>query len=253
MSPKTAALLEQMVAALRQCPGRGRRAAASNPPASHSPQADPASPRPSHSAPRSPASLFMPPMPSPPTDRAALERLCRYGLRAPFSQQRLAWRRRRSGPLPPAPALAYRSGCYPTGARSSSTFSVDSPPWSRHRTSHLVRYHGLFANRSRWRSRLPRPPLVGDDSQPEASTAAAKLAPRPTDPESDGGTPRPSRPPNRRARRQWRDSPLDPPPPSASCAISPADALLGAVAAPGLLRRRAALSQVLHPDGRASP
>ncbi len=90
-------------------------------------------------------------------DRLALERLCRYGLRAPFAQGRLA--RRSDG------RIVYhlrRPWPHAQGATSLVLEPLDllrrlaalvPAPYS-----HLVRYHGAFANRSRWRPRLPPPP-----------------------------------------------------------------------------------------------
>lgn len=90
-------------------------------------------------------------------DRAGLERLCRYGLRAPFSQERLVLREdgrvvyflRRPWPdkggvdslvLEPRELLRRLAALVPA-------------PYT-----HLVRYHGVFAGRSKFRRRLPAPP-----------------------------------------------------------------------------------------------
>ena len=87
-------------------------------------------------------------------DRTGLERLCRYGLRSPFSQERLArgddgrvvytlrrpWPRRggvRRLVLEPHDLLRRLAALAPA-------------PYA-----HLVRYHGVFANRSRARRQLP--------------------------------------------------------------------------------------------------
>jgi hypothetical protein len=106
------------------------------------------------------------------TDRAGLERLCRYGLREPFSQERLA--RRADGlvvyhlrrPWPHAEG-ATRLVLEPLDLLRRLAALVPAP------YSHMVRYHGLFGNRSRWRSRLPSPPalLVGPDPGGEAGRA----------------------------------------------------------------------------------
>ncbi len=90
-------------------------------------------------------------------DRLALERLCRYGLRAPFAQGRLA--RRTDGrivyhlrrPWPHAQG-ATALVLEPLDLLRRLAALVPAP------YSHLVRYHGAFANRSRWRPRLPPPP-----------------------------------------------------------------------------------------------
>jgi hypothetical protein len=93
----------------------------------------------------------------PPEDREALERLCRYGLRAPFSQERLSRRAdgkvvyelRRPWPhargvtqlvLEPLELLRRLAALVPAPGRQ------------------MVRYHGCFANRSKLRPLLPAPP-----------------------------------------------------------------------------------------------
>ena len=111
-------------------------------------------------------------------DRAGLERLCRYGLRAPFSQERLSLRGdgrvlyhlRRPWPnehgvtcllLEPAELLRRLAALVPA-------------PYTN-----MVRYHGIFAGRSQWRARLPAPPRVeaesecGSRTEPEGDGAAA--------------------------------------------------------------------------------
>jgi len=95
-------------------------------------------------------------------DREGLERLCRYGLRSPLSLERLS--------VDPDGQVHYQL----------------SKPWFDGRTeivldpiafmrrlaalipspyTNLMRYHGIFANRSRFRKRLPPPPSVEDDQQ----------------------------------------------------------------------------------------
>ena len=92
-------------------------------------------------------------------DREGLERLCRYGLRSPLSLERLS--------VDPDGQVRYQL----------------SKPWFDGRTeivldpiaflrrlaalipapyTNLVRYYGLFANRSRHRDRLPPPPTAED-------------------------------------------------------------------------------------------
>ncbi len=90
-------------------------------------------------------------------DRPALERLCRYGLRAPFSQERLVlgedgrviYFLRRPWPdsggvdslvLEPRELLRRLAALVPA-------------PYT-----HMVRYHGVFSGRSKFRRRLPAPP-----------------------------------------------------------------------------------------------
>jgi hypothetical protein len=90
-------------------------------------------------------------------DREALERLVRYGLRAPFSQERLSRR--------PDGKVVYRLR-RPWPHASGHTHLVLEPHDFLRRLaalvsfprSHSVRRHGVFANRSRWRRRLPPPP-----------------------------------------------------------------------------------------------
>jgi hypothetical protein len=90
-------------------------------------------------------------------DREGLERLCRYGLRAPFALDRFSER--------PDGKVRYRlprPWPTPTG-RTELEFE---PQALLRRLSalmpgpylNLVRYHGVFANRSRYRARLTPPP-----------------------------------------------------------------------------------------------
>jgi len=100
-----------------------------------------------------------------PTDRLGLERLCRYGLRAPFSARRLSVR--------PDGRVRYelpKPWPHPNGV----TELILEPVWFLKRLAallpapyqNLVRYHGVFANRSRYRSRLPLPPEATDTKAP---------------------------------------------------------------------------------------
>ncbi len=94
-------------------------------------------------------------------DRAGLERLCRYGLRAPFSQRRLS--------VLPDGRVHYRlAKPWPTPAGVSELVleplaflkrlaALLPPPYQN-----TVRYHGCFANRSGLRTRLPPPPPSAD-------------------------------------------------------------------------------------------
>jgi len=125
-------------------------------------------------------------------DRAALERLCRYGLRAPFSQERLVlgedgrviYFLRRPWPdsggvdslvLEPRELLRRLAALVPA-------------PYT-----HLVRYCGVFANRSKFRSRLPAPPPPIDVGMPapglEMSAGDEEAAGAPTDEISPVGIP----------------------------------------------------------------
>jgi len=90
------------------------------------------------------------------TDREALERLCRYGLRAPFSQERfsLAADGRVIYRLPrPWPHSAGVTELVLEGTELLARLVALVPaPYMN-----MTRYHGVFASRSKWRSRLPAP------------------------------------------------------------------------------------------------
>jgi hypothetical protein len=105
-------------------------------------------------------------------DRDALERLCRYGLRAPFSQERVT--RRQDGrvlyhlPRPwPNPEGANCLVLTPTDFLRRLAALVPAP------YVNLVRYHGVFAGRSRWHASLPKPPSKppGPVGEPQSDTA----------------------------------------------------------------------------------
>ena len=90
-------------------------------------------------------------------DREGLERLCRYGLRSPFSQERLS--------LLPDGRVVYRLAKpwpTPTGC---TELVLDPVDFLRRLAAlipapylNMVRYHGVFANRSHYRRQLPAPP-----------------------------------------------------------------------------------------------
>jgi len=131
-------------------------------------------------------------------DRDALEKLCRYGLRAPFSQERLSLRQdgrvvyhlRRPWPN------ANGASCLvlePTELLRRLAALVPAP------YANLVRYHGVFASRSRWRPRLPEPP------DKEAATDAQPLAPAEPENQRDAAcvqSPAPTPPSPTRSRRR---------------------------------------------------
>jgi hypothetical protein len=106
-------------------------------------------------------------------DREGLEELCRYGLRAPFSQQRLS--------VLPSGKVRYelaRPWPTPTGV----TELIMEPVQFLKRLAallpapyqNLVRYHGVFANRSRYRPLLPLPPeAYQDDARDEDANASS--------------------------------------------------------------------------------
>jgi len=95
-----------------------------------------------------------------PGDRAGLERLCRYGLRPPFSQERLSLDpdgRVRCRLLRPWPTPDGRQDLVlePVAVLRRLAALIPAP------RQHLVLYHGVFASRSRFRRLLPEPPPSG--------------------------------------------------------------------------------------------
>ncbi len=110
-----------------------------------------------------------------PHDRQGLERLCRYGLRAPFSLDRLSTTpdgRVRLELLRPWPNPAGRTEILldPQAFLRRMAALVPAP------YQNLVRYHGVFANRSRFRPLLPKPPVrtvLAPIVPPSAPTIAA--------------------------------------------------------------------------------
>ena len=93
----------------------------------------------------------------PAEDREALERVCRYGLRAPFSQERLS--RRTDG------RIVYSLRRPWPHSRGVTHLVMDPLDFLRRLAAlvpppglHMVRYHGVFANRAKLRARLPSPP-----------------------------------------------------------------------------------------------
>ena len=134
-------------------------------------------------------------------DRDALEMLCRYGLRAPFSQERL--RQRSDGrvvyhlrrPWPNADG----ADCLvlePVDLLRRLAALVPAP------YSNLVRYHGIFASRSRWRERLPEPPRkdTGLVAEPPAPPHNRLEAPSPHPSAEAPHTPPPDSPTRSRRR-----------------------------------------------------
>ena len=109
-------------------------------------------------------------------DRDALEKLCRYGLRPPFSQERLS--SRSDGRI-----LYHLRKPWPN-AQGANCLVLEPSDFLRRLAAlvpapytNLVRYHGVFAGRSRCRKLLPKPPrkTPGDraESRPEAPNAPA--------------------------------------------------------------------------------
>jgi len=108
-----------------------------------------------------------------PRDRDSLEALCRYGLRAPFSNDRLTLEpdgRVRLRLLRPWANGRTDVVMEPLALMRRLAVLVPAP------YQNLVRYHGVFANRSKCRPRLPKPPPNLDAPLP----APAPLSPKPT-------------------------------------------------------------------------
>jgi hypothetical protein len=92
-------------------------------------------------------------------DREGLERLCRYGLRSPLSQERLS--------VDSDGQVRYQLSKPWFDGRTEIVFepiaflrrlaALIPAPYTN-----LNRYHGIFANRSRFRNRLPPPPTADD-------------------------------------------------------------------------------------------
>jgi hypothetical protein len=129
-----------------------------------------------------------------PDDRIGLERLCRYGLRAPFALDRFSLdtdgRVRYQLPRPRF------DGCTelvfePVALLRRLAALIPAP------YSHLVRYHGVFANRSRYRFLLPPPPSDADETS--CSHAGPDAASPTEDLEEQDGMNEPSR----RRRAPW--------------------------------------------------
>jgi len=100
-------------------------------------------------------------------DREGLERLCRYGLRVPFAQQRLSvlldGRVRYELPRPwPTPSGVTHLDLEPVAFLKRLAALLPAP------YQNLVKYHGVFANRSRFRHRL----LATTRARPEHDPSA---------------------------------------------------------------------------------
>jgi len=95
--------------------------------------------------------------------REGLERLCRYGLRSPLSLDRLS--------VDPDGQVHYRLRKPWFDGRTEIV--LDPIAFLRRLAAlipapytNLNRYHGIFANRSRFRNRLPPPPTADDEQKP---------------------------------------------------------------------------------------
>jgi len=125
-------------------------------------------------------------------DRDALERLLCYGLRAPFSQERLS--------LADDGKVVYRLRRPWPNAQGATHLILEPLDFLRRLAAlvsfpyaHTTRYHGLFANRSRLRRFLPPPPPRQDGPELEDT---APLAPPAT--EATATVPAPQPAPRRR-------------------------------------------------------
>lgn len=103
-------------------------------------------------------------------DRDGLERLCRYGLRAPFAQERLSR-------LPDGRVLYQLRRPWPT-PKGATHLVLEPLDFLRRLAAlvsfpyaHGVRYHGVFSGRSRCRTLLP-PPLPRDPPGPEPAAGS---------------------------------------------------------------------------------
>jgi hypothetical protein len=139
-----------------------------------------------------------------PHDRPGLERLCRYGLRAPFALDRFS--------LDPDGKVRYHLA-KPWPGPGGKTELVFEPVALLRRLAalipapygNLVRYHGVFANRSRYRPLLPRPPVTSEltDHTPDVAPDAVGSDAHPTAPGLDGA-PRTADTPIRPRRLKWQ-------------------------------------------------
>jgi hypothetical protein len=115
-----------------------------------------------------------------PHDRQGLEGLCRYGLRAPFSQRRLSV-------LPNGKVRYELARHWPTP--SGVTELIMEPLQLLKRLAvllpapyqNLTRYHGVYANRSRFRPLLPLPPEATSASSRDDDANAHRCAPNKLD------------------------------------------------------------------------
>jgi hypothetical protein len=142
-------------------------------------------------------------------DRTGLEQLCRYGLRAPFATDRFS--RDPDGRvcyrlLKPWPTPQGRSELHlePLALLRRLAALIPAP------YVNLVRYAGVFANRSRFRSRLPPPPVPTPPEPPPLPAAAPLPETPPGQPHTQGEPPVPAAaaappvpPPLRPRRLRW--------------------------------------------------
>jgi hypothetical protein len=141
-------------------------------------------------------------------DREALERLCRYGLRAPFSLDRFSWG--------PDGCVRYRLPKPWSSPKGHTELHLAPLSLLRRLAAllpapylNLIRYHGLFANRSRFRPRIPPPPphLTLAPQEPRDPTSSPAPA---SPPAAFGALPAPTLRPRRLpSAKQPRSSPRE--------------------------------------------
>jgi len=107
-----------------------------------------------------------------PHDREGLEGLCRYGLRAPYSAQRISLLQsgkvRYELPRPwPTPTGVIELIMEPLQFLKRLAVLLPAP------FQNLTRYHGIFANRSRYRPLLPLPPQANHSEHRDDDANAA--------------------------------------------------------------------------------
>jgi hypothetical protein len=136
-------------------------------------------------------------------DREALERLCRYGLRAPFSQERLSRR--------PDGQVVYRLRRPWPNASGATHLILDPLDFLRRLAalvsfpgSHQTRRHGVFANRSRLRKLLPPPPpsRYAEEISPDVTSDVTAVAGESPPAAAAAGLTEPSAKPSR-PRSSW--------------------------------------------------
>jgi len=141
-------------------------------------------------------------------DRDGLERLCRYGRRSPFSQERLS--------LLPDGRVVYKLAKPWPGPTGRTELVLDPIDFLRRLAAlipapfvNMVRYHGVFANRSRHRSQLPVPPPSrwAEPSDPTAPCTGPATAAGAANHDQEHAEPPPALPPPplpaRRRRTPW--------------------------------------------------
>jgi hypothetical protein len=121
-------------------------------------------------------------------DRDALERLCRYGLRAPFSSERLSRR--------PDGKVVYQLRRPWPNPQGMTHLILDPLDFLRRLSalvsfpySHQVRYHGVFSNHSKSRRQLPPPPPSPRAQELEAMPSAEAKEPARTGAQGGQGIP----------------------------------------------------------------